>query len=98
MSFTLCSHGRQEAPCSQLVSVCAEILTTESSQTEIKKGLKPRCLCLLLPPQPLASLQLSPFNSGGISKASSILPVLDHFPTMALSPTPQHGKATGLSL
>lgn len=32
MSFTLCSHGRQEAPCSQLVSVCAETLTTESFQ------------------------------------------------------------------
>lgn len=25
--FTLCSHGGQEAPCSQLASVCAEMMT-----------------------------------------------------------------------
>ena len=25
--FTLCSHGGQEAPCAQLASVCAEVMT-----------------------------------------------------------------------
>lgn len=87
MSFMLCSHGGQEAPCSQRVSVCAEIITAESDPWETKKWQRSAFLTFFLTPALPWHLCLSALLiEGGISKASFILLELNPSTKMSLSP------------